>query len=89
MSNAKIIYQANQEVIGKELRSKQWIMYSGKLIIYDRAINPIVLKLKSEIYDSFLGEGMEDKKEFKADSVTEVFGKLAKWYRKNGIIFQN
>lgn len=88
MSNAKIIYQANQEVIGKELRSKQWIMYSGKLI-YDRAINPIVLKLKSEIYDSYIGENMEDKKEFKADSVTEVFGKLAKWYSKNGIIFQN
>jgi hypothetical protein len=32
---------------------------------------------------------MEDKKEFKGDSVSEVYGKLAKWYYKNGIIFQN
>lgn len=32
---------------------------------------------------------MNDKKEFKGDSVTEEFGKLAKWYNKNGIIFQN
>jgi hypothetical protein len=89
MPNVTIIYQADQEVIGKHLRSNEWIMYSGKLIIYDRKENPIVLKLKSEIYDSFLGEGLENKKEFKGDTVTEVYGKLAKWYLKNGIIFQN
>lgn len=32
---------------------------------------------------------MEDKKEFKGNSVSEVYGKLAKWFNKNGIIFQN
>lgn len=89
MPKAIIKYQSDQEVIGKHLRSNMWIMYSGKLIIYDRRINPIVLKLKSEIYDSFIGEFMEDKKEFKGNSVSDVYGKLAKWYYKNGIIFQN
>ncbi len=89
MSKSSIIYEADQELIGKHLRSNEWIMYSGKLIIYDRKLNPIVLKLKSEIYDTFIGELMEDKKEFKGDSVSEVYGKLAKWYYKNGIIFQN
>ncbi|MDP3831602.1 MAG: hypothetical protein Q8Q47_10050 [Ignavibacteriaceae bacterium] len=84
-----IIYQSDQEVIGKHLRSKEWVMYSGKLIIYDRKTNPIVLKLKSEIYDTFIGEFMEDKKEFKGNSVSDVYGKMAKWYYKNGIIFQN
>jgi hypothetical protein len=64
-------------------------MYSGKLTIYNRKINPIVLKLKSEIYDSFIGEFMDDKKEFKGNSVSDVFGKLSKWYFQNGIIFQN
>ena len=87
--NAKIKYQANQEVIGKHLQAKQWIMYSGKLTIYDRKTNPVILSLKSEIYDTFIGEFMEDKKEFKGDSVSDVYGKLAKWYYKNGIIFQN
>ena len=33
MSKAKLIYQANQEVIGKHLKSKEWIVYSGKLTI--------------------------------------------------------
>jgi hypothetical protein len=80
MPVTKIIYQADQEVIGKHLQSKQWVMYSGKLTIYDRKVSPIVLKLKSEIYDSFLSIGMEDKIEFKGNSVSEVFGKMAKWY---------
>jgi hypothetical protein len=89
MPKTMIIYQAEQEVIGKHLRSKEWVMYSGKLTIYDRKINPIVLKLKTEINDTFIGEFMEDKKEFKGASVSEVYGKMAKWYYKNGIIFQN
>lgn len=89
MPKTTIIYQADQEVIGKHLRSNEWVMYSGKLTIYDRKTNPIVLKLKSDIYDTFIGEFMDEKKEFKGDSVSDVYGKLAKWYYKNGIIFQN
>ncbi len=89
MPKTTIIYQADQEVIGKHLQSKEWVMYSGKLTIYDRKTNPVVLKLKSEIWDTFIGEFMEDKKEFKGDSVSDVYGKMSKWYYKNGIIFQN
>ena len=89
MPKTKIIYQANQEVIGKHLRSKEWVMYSGKLTIYDRKTNPVILKLNSEIDDTFIGEFMEEKKEFKGNSISDVFGKVAKWYLKNGIIFQN
>ncbi len=89
MSKSLIIYQANQEVIGKHLRSNEWVMYSGNLTIYDRKSDPVVLKLKSEINDSFIGEFMDEKKEFKGNSVSEVYGKMSKWYYKNGIIFQN
>jgi len=64
-------------------------MYSGKLTIYGRKPNPVILKLKSEIYDTSIAEFMEEKKVFKGDSVSEVYGKVAKWYYKNGIIFQN
>lgn len=89
MPKATIIYEADQEVIGKHIRSNEWVMYSGKLTIYDRKTNPIVLQLKSEVYDTFIGEFMEDKKDFKGDSVSAVYGKMSKWYYKNGIIFQN
>ncbi|MDD2636561.1 MAG: hypothetical protein PHW82_13800 [Bacteroidales bacterium] len=90
MPKTKIIYQANQEVIGKHVQSNEWVMYSGELIpIYNQKTNPIILKLRSEIDDTFIGEFMEEKKEFKGNSVSNVFGKVAKWYLKNGIIFQN
>ena len=64
-------------------------MYSGKLTIYARKTNPVILSLKSEILDSFIGEFMDDQKEFKGESVTDVYGKLAKWYLKHGILFEN
>ena len=89
MSKSNIIYSADQEIIGKHIRSNEWVMYSGKLTIYDRKTNPILLKLKSEIYDSFINGFLENKKEFRGNSVSEVFGKMAKWYYKNGILFQN
>lgn len=89
MPKVKIIYQADQEVVGEHLKSKEWVMFSGKLTIYDRKINPIVIKLKNEIFDTFIGGFMEEKKEFNGNSVTEVYGKLSKWLYNNGIIFQN
>ena len=89
MAKTKILYRANQEVIGNPSRSNEWIMYSGNLTIYDRKTNPVVLKLKSEIFDSFIGEFMDDKKDFKGDSISNVYGKLAKWYYNRGVIFQN
>jgi len=89
MPKAKLIYQANQEVTGKHLQSNEWVMYSGKLTIYERKTNPVILKLKSEICDSFIGELMDEKIEFKGNSVSDVYEKLSKWYYRNGIIFQN
>ena len=89
MKKSKLIYQEDQEIIGKHLRSKEWILYSGKLKIYERKNNPVILQIKSEIQDTFIEQVMEEKKEFKGNSVSNVYGKLAKWYYKNGIVFQN
>ena len=88
MSKAKLIYQANQEVIGKHLKSKEWIVYLGELTIYERKINPVILKLKREVCDSFIEELMDEQIEFKGNSVSYVYGKLSNWYYKNGIIFK-
>lgn len=89
MPKTTIGYQSKQEVVEKHLGSNEWVMYSGKLSIYDRKTNPIVLILKSEIWDTFIAEFMEDKREFKGNSLSDVYGKVSKWYYKNGIIFQN
>jgi hypothetical protein len=89
MTRTKIIYQSKEEILGKHLRSGEWIYYTGDLTIYDRKTYPIVLKLKSEIIDSFIGEFMEKKKEIKGKSLSEVFGKVARWLNNRGVIFQN
>jgi hypothetical protein len=89
MPKAKILYRSSEEVVGKHLRSNYWIYYTGELIIYDRKTQPVILKLKSEIMDSFIGEVMEDEKEIKGKTVSEVFGKVSKWLYKQGAIFQN
>jgi hypothetical protein len=89
MSKAKIIYRSKEEILGKHLKSGEWIYYTGELTIYDRKNNPIVLKLKSEIIDSFIREFMEKKKEIKGKSLSEVFGKVAKWLNNQGVIFRN
>ena len=86
MTRAKIIYQSKEEILGKHLQSGEWIYYTGVLTIYDRKAFPIVLKLQSEIYDSFIGEFMENKKEIKGKSLSEVFSKVSKWFFDRGII---
>ena len=88
MTRSKIIYQSKEEILGKHLRSGEWIYYTGVLTIYDRKTFPIVLKLKSEIYDTLTREFMEAKKEIKGKSLSEVFGKVSKWFINRGIIFQ-
>jgi|WetSurMetagenome_2_1015567.scaffolds.fasta_scaffold612391_2 hypothetical protein len=89
MPKEKILYQARQEIFGKHLRAKEWIEYSGKLTVYDKKTNPVTLKIKSEIADSFLAEIMDDDKEFKGSSVTEVYAKLSKWLYLRDVIFQS
>ena len=89
MPSAKILYKSKQEFFGKHLRAKEWIEYSGKLTVYERKINPVILKIENDIGDSFLAEIMDDKKEFKGNSITEVYGKLSKWLYNREVIFQN
>lgn len=89
MAKAKILYQSPEEVLGKHLRSKEWLFYSGTLMIYERKTNPVVLKLKSEIGDSFLQMMMDEKKDIKGKTVSEVYGKVSRWLYNQGVIHQN
>jgi len=85
----KVLYQADQEILGKHLESGEWIMYAGELIIYDYSINPVILTLQSDIYDMDINRRFPTHKEFKGRSIADVFGKLSKWYYINGVVLQN
>jgi hypothetical protein len=81
------IFESREEIIGKHLRSNEWVMYSGLLIVYDRPNNPVILKIKSEIYDSFISMEMEDSKEFSGNNISQVYKKLVSWFSKCGVKF--
>lgn len=89
MKKAKLLSQAKQEIPGKHVRVKEWIGYSGKLTIYDSKTNQVTPKIRSKVFDSFLAEIMDDEKEFRGASVTEVYAKLSKWLYQREVIFQN
>ena len=89
MPRSKIVYQSKQEIFGKHEIMKEWIEYSGKLIVYKRKTYPVILSLKKESYDVFIAEVMDDEKTFKGNSITEVYAKLSKWLYLRGVIFQN
>lgn len=89
MAKARVLYQSSEEVGGKHLRSGEWVCYSGKLTIYERKTYPVVLKLNSEIGDSFLQMMMDEKKEIKGKSVSEVYGKVSQWLYNQGVIHRN
>lgn len=88
MPKAKILYQSKEEIYGKHLRAKAWIDYSGIITVFDRKTNPVILTIKSEIYDSFMRDLLDDEKEFKGNSITEVYAKLSKWLYLREVIFQ-
>ena len=89
MPRSKILYRSFEEVFGKHLRSGEWVYYKGELIIYERKTYPVVLKLKSEIGDSFLQMMMDEQKTIKGQSVSEVYGKVSRWFDGRGVIFKN
>jgi hypothetical protein len=87
MAKSVKLFESKEEIIGKHLRSKEWIMYSGRLTIYDRPIKPVILKIKSEIFDSFISMEMDDSKEFTGENITQVYQKLSSWFNRKGVKF--
>ncbi|MGL4630413.1 MAG: hypothetical protein ACRCVT_04330 [Leadbetterella sp.] len=87
MAESKRIFISKEWITAKHIRSKQWINYEGTLKVYDRKVKSVTLKIKSEVYDSFIAMEMDDEKEFSGNSVTEVYQKLSSWFDKKGVIF--
>ncbi len=85
MKKNKIIYTETKDISGYFPKGKDWVFYEGTLTVTDKEKTPIILELKIKKYP-FIGEFPENKS-FKADSVTEVYGKLSKWFSSYGFIF--
>jgi hypothetical protein len=89
MAKAKITYQSREELSGKHMQSGEWIYYTGELTVYDRKTKPVLFSIRSVYWDLFIPDSMEQEKEFYGKSISEVYGKISKWFFKYRIILQS
>lgn len=89
MQKAIVIYEEEEYLAGYYPRAKEWVGYTGKLTIAERKTAPVKLQLCMEYLTIDLAMGMPEKKTITGKSVTEVYGKLSKWYLSYGILFKN
>ncbi|HDT12298.1 MAG TPA: hypothetical protein ENO01_01430 [Candidatus Marinimicrobia bacterium] len=89
MPRARVIYEEEEYLAGYYPRAKEWVGYTGKLTISERKTAPVKLQLRMEYLTIDLTMGMPEKKTITGKSVTEVYGKLSRWYLSYGILFKN
>ena len=87
MAKVVKIFESKEDIVGKHLRSNEWIMYSGKLTVYDRPTKSVILVIKSEISDCFISMEMDEFKEFTGDNITQVYQKLVSWFNRKEVKF--
>ena len=67
-------------------RSREWVAYRGRLQILDSKTNPVRLDLIFVPPHPFCCNMLEQHS-IKGKSVTEVYVKLTKFFRKSGFVF--
>jgi hypothetical protein len=86
MEKPQIIYKEKEEIWGYFPKGKDSVFYEGTLTIAHKKANPVTLNLKIKMRH-FVFEFPETKT-FKGSSVTEVYGKLSKWFTSYGFVFK-
>jgi len=86
MEKSQIIYTEKQEIMGYFPKGRDGVFYEGTLTITDKDKHSVTLELKITMHH-FIFEFPETKT-FKGDSVSEVYGKLSKWFASLGFVFR-
>jgi hypothetical protein len=60
---------------------------SGQLKVHVRTKKAVILKIRSEIFDSFISIEMKDSKDFFGNDISRVHKKLVSWFSKFGVKF--
>ena len=89
MPSENIIFKEDQVLLGKHLKSNEWICYTGNLTIYNRKKDPIILIVRKDTDEEYIGYGMDEEKSIKGKTVGEVFAKFSRFFIRHGVILQN
>jgi hypothetical protein len=88
MAGYKVIYESQESILGHLTKSREWIRYKGALRITDGGKTPVTLDMTFSPPHPF-PFNMPDTHRIQSKSVTEVYAKLVKFFRKFGIEFEN
>ena len=82
----KIVFKSNEEIYGVLSRSREGVCYKGTLTVKDGGKTPVSLKMTFVPPHPFVFE-MPEKHSIKAESISEAYAKVAKFFKRFGIDF--
>lgn len=83
-----IVFESEESLCGFLRQSRDWIEYSGVLTVKDGGKKPVSLNMKFVPPHPF-AFNMPEEHAIKAESITEAYVKLVKFFNKFGIEFRS
>ncbi len=88
MPKYKVIFKSKEEIHGVIPRAGDWVQYSSILTVKDGGKKPVTLEMKFVPPHPFICN-MPETHSIKAESITDAYAKVVKFFGKFGIEFRN
>ena len=89
MAKAEILWKSDESIRILFPRAKDYLHYKGALTITSKKTKNVSLEIKCIISNYVMENYMDDEITFTGDSISEVYGKMSKYFSKYGMIFIN
>jgi hypothetical protein len=87
MAKTRLIWESEERIIIKFPQSKEILHYKGILRVSEKKIKAVTLNITCIIGSYGMENFMEREKSFTGDSISEVYGKMSKYFHKWGMVF--
>jgi hypothetical protein len=88
MQKYKIVFESKEEIFGVVPRAGDWVQYSSVLTVKDGGKKPVLLEMTFVPPHPYICN-MPETHSIKAESITDAYAKVVKFFGKFGIEFKN
>ena len=88
MPRYKVIYESIEDIYGIVPKANDWVHYSSILKVKDGGKKTVFLEMTFVPPHPFLFN-MPEKHSIRAESITDAYAKVVKFFKKFGIEFRN
>ena len=89
MATIETLWKSEESIRVHHPKGKDYLLYSGVLSVTNKKTKNITLEIKC-IFGSYVLENiMKNEITFTGNSISEVYGKMSKYFSKYGLIFVN